>query len=163
MIRSMRLVTGALAVLALACGGTAFAAKKGIGPLYNMKYESYGSSESGRSSDGQVTLLEESIDTINCGGCNTVWYGPGRLFHLQNTGRTAICARWDFTPSSRSYDLDQFGTGSVHYLKPGKTAAQVGGLYYVSTGQTGSADVGYSGQLRTWSPLGKNSCGSGPA
>lgn len=159
----LKFSSGAVAALALVCAGTPAIAGKGIGPYYSMKYQSHGSSESGRSEDGQVALLEESIESINCGGCDTVWYGPGRLFHLRNLGRAPICARWDFKPAGTGYDLEKFGNGSIHYLKPGKTAAQVGGLFYVSTGQTGSADVGYSGQLRTWAPLGKNSCGSGPS
>ncbi len=152
--------TGGIAAVALACAGPAAAAKKGIGPLYNTKYESYGSSERSRSDDGSVAVLEESIETINCGGCDTVWYGPGVLFHLQNLTKTPICAQLDFDRVGKDdYMVDEFGSGSVHYIKGGQTASQVGGIYVISTGGTESHNVGWGGQLHTWAPLGKNNCG----
>ena len=123
---SLKLWTGAIAGAALACAGPAAAATKGIGEYYNQKYESYGSSERMRSTDGRVAVIEESIETINCSGCDTVWYGPGVLLHLQNVGDRPVCAQLDFTRADEDdYSIDEFGSGSVHYIKPGKTAAQV--------------------------------------
>lgn len=151
---------GGIAAATLVCPGPALAAKKGIGPLYNTKYESYGSSERYRSDDGAVVVLEETIETINCGGCDTVWYGPGVLFHLRNLGKTPICAQLDFDRVSKDdYEVDEFGSGSVHYIKAGQTAAQVGGIYVVSSGGTDSHNVGWGGELHTWAPQGKNVCG----
>lgn len=136
-------------------------AAKGIGPYYSMKYNSLGTSESMRSRDGKVVLYLEEIETINCGGCDTVLFAPGRLLHLKNITREPICAKLEFTPVSRAYGLEKFGSGTILYLKGGKMAKQVGGLFYVNSGQSGSADVSMDVSLRTWQPIGKNQCGAG--
>lgn len=147
-------------VASLALAGTAAFANKGLGPLYNQKYQSNGIVSTDFSSDGQVALSAESIDTINCSGCDTVWYGPGTVFHLRNVGKTPICASFTFTPRSSDYGLHQWGSGTAYYIKAGKQAYQAGGIFYISTGQTGSADLGYTGSIRTWRPVAKNDCGA---
>lgn len=150
-------------LVAFACAAVPASAGKGLGPYYAIKYLSHGTAEAGRSTDGRVALLEESIETINCGGCSTVLYAPGNVFHLRNLTREPICARFDFTKATDRYGVEHFGSGSVHYLKAGQTAAKVGGVFAVNGGETGSVNVGYDGSLHTWQPIGKKTCGSGPA
>lgn len=134
---------------------------KGLGPYYNMKYQSYGTFEALRTTDGQVQVLGEEIETINCGGCDTVLYAPGILFHIKNLGKAPVCVEFKFTPSAKSRGPERFGSGTIVHLKKGKTASKIGGLFYVNGGETGTVDTGYDMTVRHWAPIEKGKCGNG--
>lgn len=137
-------------------------AGKGLGELYNLKYESAGISQRNLSPDARVELSVEDINTINCGGCEITWMGPGVVFHLRNLTKKPVCARWNFTRSNPNWEINHFGSGSIHLIKGGKTAAKVGGVYHVSSGDERTMDIGFQGSLVTWDPIAKNDCGAGP-
>ncbi len=68
---------------------------------------------------------------------------------------------FSFTPKAHDYDLTQWGSGDVYYLKGGKTIRKIGGLYYFNGGdREGSVDLGYTGTLRTWAPRSDKTCGT---
>ena len=148
-------------LMSVACllSGPAIAGQ-GLGDAYATKYESLGIIDRMSSQYDEVVIDVEDIETINCGGCDYVWYGPGSIFHMRNVTRQPICASLDFTPvDDRSWFVHRWGSGVAHYLKPGQTLKKIGGLYTISTGETGSVDLGYSWEIRTWEPVAKNDCG----
>lgn len=159
----MKLFAWVGAVLALILAGTPAYAGKGLGPLYNTRYESSGVVDTHASADGRVAVVVENIETVNCGGCDTVWYGPGTIFHLRNLSQAPVCASFAFTKLSDDYSIDQWGSGDAYYLKRGKQVSKVGGLYVISTGGTGSVDLNYTYTIRTWEPLANKTCGAAPS
>lgn len=148
--------------LAVAAGLTLFGisasaiAEKGLGPLYNTKYRSNGIVQTLMSNDQRLALNEESIDTINCGGCDTIWYGPGSIFHVRNVTKKPICVAFEFKPRDRQ--LDSWGSRGIYYLKSGKTLSKIGGMYVISSGQTGTVDMAYEYSLTALDPLSDKRC-----
>ena len=153
MIKSLRIL--ALVLTALVIGSPA-SAGKGLGPYYNMKYEDGGIIAADLSADGSVELTTQSISTINCGGCAEVWYGPGKIFHLRNTGKQPICAAFHFDPEDRG--LDNWGSGTAYYLKGRQQLKKVGGFFSVATGGTEQVNLSMTGRIETWEPVGKKKC-----
>ncbi len=155
----MRSIVLFAAATAFACTATPAAAQKGLGPAYNMKYKSEGIVATDYTTDNAIEWTAEDIYTINCGGCSTVWYGPGTIFHLRNTTKIPLCASFEFTPEDpNDWIVHRWGSGTAYYLKPGQRMKKVGGLYTVSTGEGGTANLRYTYTLRRWSPAGKNRC-----
>lgn len=153
MIKPLRIL--ALVLTALAIGSPA-SAGKGLGPYYNMKYEDGGITATDLSSDGSVELTTQRISTINCGGCEEVWYGPGMIFHLRNTGKQPICAAFHFDPENGR--LEKWGSGAAHYLKGRQQLSKVGGFFSVATGGTEQINLSMSYRIETWQPVGKRKC-----
>ena len=151
-----KLGLGVVAGLALLGISASAFAEKGLGPLYNTKYRSNGIYQTIMSANQKVALDEESIDTINCGGCDTVWYGPGSIFHVRNVTKKAICVAFEFKPRDRQ--LDTWGSKGIYYLKSGKTLKKIGGMYVISSGQTGSVGMGYEYSLTALEPRSDKSC-----
>lgn len=131
-------------------------AGKGLGPLYNVKYNSYGIVATDQSVDGAVEMTTERINTINCGGCDETWYGPGSIFHLRNTGKQPICVSLEFTPEDGG--LHNWGSGDTYYLKGRQRLEKVGGLYSIATGGTERINLSLRYTIRTWEPVAKKKC-----
>lgn len=147
----------ALAATALSMAASPVLAGTGLGPLYGMKYESRGISQTVISDDGRVAMSIEEIETINCSGCDTVWYAPGRIFHLRNVTKEPLCVVLNFTRDDTR--AEHWGSGEVHYIKAGKTLAKAGGVYDFSDGNDSVAvDTGFSFSIETWKPRSKNDC-----
>lgn len=157
MKRKSRLTAATAAALALSTTWAPVSADKGLGPLYNMKYNSRGISKTVLSSDGKIAMSIEEIDTVNCGGCDQAWLAPGRIFHLRNMTKQPLCVVMQFTRNDSR--ADYWGSGETHYLKGGQTFKKAGGIYDFSDGDSSvHVDTGFSWSIRTWTPLAKNEC-----
>jgi len=138
-------------------------ADKGLGQYYNQKYEAHGISATHVSDDGAVAVDAQDIETVNCGGCDTVWYGPGIIFHFRNTSKNPICAAFVFDrQDTNDYEIDTWGSGAIYYLKGRQSVPKIGGLYMLSTGGSRSVNLGYNYSIHTWDPIGKKNCGADP-
>jgi len=138
-------------------------ADKGLGEAYNLKYEAYGITDTHVSNDGTVAVDVQDIATINCGGCDTVYYGAGIIFHLRNLTSNPICASLVFDRAdTRDYQLSTWGSRNIYHLKGGKRAQKIGGIYTVNGGDERSVNLGYSWSIHTWTPIAKKTCGADP-
>lgn len=155
----MRGIAGLLIATAGISLAAQAAADRGLGPLYGIKYQRTGIVGTERSDNGSVELTIEGIQTINCGGCDTIFYGPGRIFHLRNVSKRAVCASFNFTPDEESSSIiERWGSGVTFYLKPGQRVKKIAGLYSFNPGNNDLVDLGYTWFIRTTPPTGKKSC-----
>jgi hypothetical protein len=154
---------GAAAAVAALVLAAPVLADKGLGDLYNLKYEAYGISDTHVSDNGSVAVDVQDIATINCGGCDTQWLGAGLIFHARNLTKEPVCAAFVFDRiDKQDYQLNYWGTGNIYYLKSRKSASKIGGLYTVNGGDERNVNLSYSWSIHTWTPIAKNKCGADP-
>jgi hypothetical protein len=154
----MRLRAGlglATGMTLLAISGVAFAGK-GLGPYYGIKYNSNWVSQAAVSYDQKLALDEERIETINCGGCDTILYGPGTIFHVRNLTKKPVCVAFEFKPNERG--MERWGNRGVFYLKGGKKLNKIAGFFDVSDGSNQSFSMSYEYSLTALEPLSDKRC-----
>ena len=146
-----------MALAALAVPGAA-GADKGLGPAYDTKYRSLGIFETFGTPNGAVTVTVEEIETIDCSGCDTQYFGPGIVFHLTNNTKRPVCTALVFNARKPDGRREKWGSGTAIYLKGGKTAKKVAGHYYINAGDIGQVSVGYSSKAYVWEPNPDKTC-----
>jgi len=151
------------AACALLAPGTGWAQSKlGAGPYFNTKYRMISRGTSSTSTpDGSLTVTTDSIETINCSGCDTVYYYPGTLFNVRNNSRKPICFTFVFKPRAGAFNgVTTWGSDQVFLLRPHQTIAKFAGI--TMDFNMRRVDLGYDGKIQGWDPIDKRTCGPNP-
>lgn len=150
-------VVWAMALAALTVPGAAGAAK-GLGPYYSIQYESLGIIDDFVSSTGKLRIMTEEIQTVNCAGCDTQYLAPGAVIHVKNLTKKPLCFAIVFKPTRPDGRREQWGSGTAYYLKGGKTAKQVAGLFYINGGDLTQTNLQGEILNYTWEPNANKTC-----
>ena len=144
--------------ITLALLPTSAGADKGLGELYNTEYRRLGVIDTYNVPSGVVSVIVQEIETINCKGCDTTWFGPGLIFHMRNNTKKPVCAAFVFTPDGSDYRRHKWGSGVPYYIKGGKTLSKIGGLFFISSGDLGTVKLGHSTKTYVWEPNPDKTC-----
>lgn len=156
----MKRIAWALAALFVLLAPAAQAQKRlNAGPYGNTAFEFTGRGiQSTTSADGALTITADSINTINCYGCDTRQLFPGWLYNVRNNTKKPICFSFHLTLEAGPYNgVTSWGGGQIFLLKGGQTFERFAGV---------TMDFGYS-RVNTrhsfkfggWPPIDKKSCG----
>ena len=138
------------------------AEKLNAGPYWATKYETtYAGAKSFSTTDQRVTVTMDNISTINCSGCDTVYYYPGNLFHARNNSKAPVCFSFNYKLDAGDFNgVTSWGNGQVFLLKPHQTIAKFAGL--TMSFSRSQADLSWKGTIYAWDPVDKKSCGANP-
>lgn len=156
----MKRLAAALTVFAVLAPAAAQAQSKlNAGPYGNTKFEftSRGSSST-TSADGTLTVTADSINTINCNGCDRREFYPGYLYNIRNNTKKPLCFSFHLTLDAGSYNgVTSWGSGQVFMIKGGQTLQRFAGV---------TMDFGYrrvnlrhTYKFGGWPPVDKRNCG----
>jgi hypothetical protein len=159
-----RHIVAALFACILLVPTSALAQKRlGAGPYFNTKYRLVSAGIASKTtSDGNATVSMDSIETINCSGCDVVSYYPGIVFNVRNNTKKPLCFALNFKPKEGDFgSVTYWGAGQIFLLRPRQTVEKFAGI--TTDFGANRVNLGYEdGMIHAWQPIDKKNCGAIP-